>query len=205
MPPLRYSPAGAESAGRVDEEATPSGGEPSVVTPHTPRVKRIVSFPSLPNATSFRRSEDNRRLPWRRFFRVLRAGNMNPVLRRCRPPDRASAASPALGIGPIVLNQRVQVERLAGNHDRGEDEAVSYPDDENRSSAFSGIPGAMFRTHGREKTRDRSRVRFGRTVLSMRHGGRSLSDAPSCRVSCPYRRHPVRDRRCPAHASCPSP
>src|SRR5258708_22627814 len=57
-PASRYFTGGTGDGGRAAAwvaGAALSGGAPSVVAPHAPRVKRIVSVLSLPNATSFRR------------------------------------------------------------------------------------------------------------------------------------------------------
>src|SRR4029077_4198692 len=58
-PASKYFTGGTGDGGRAAEAfgaAASSGGAPSVVAPHAPRVKRIVSVLSLPNATSFRRT-----------------------------------------------------------------------------------------------------------------------------------------------------
>jgi hypothetical protein len=54
--------AGLRAAGLGDEFAS-SGDAPSVAAPHAPMIKMTASVLSLPNATSFRRHEDNRRHP----------------------------------------------------------------------------------------------------------------------------------------------
>ena len=43
--------------------AASSGVAPSVAAPHAPKIKMTVSVLSIPNATSFRRHENNRRHP----------------------------------------------------------------------------------------------------------------------------------------------
>ena len=58
----RWHGAGFRTAVAGDGAAS-SGDAPSVAAPHAPKIKMTVSVLSLPNATSFRRHEDNRRHP----------------------------------------------------------------------------------------------------------------------------------------------
>ncbi len=131
---------GRREGGRVvgvAEDDASSGGEPSVAAPHAPRVKRIVSVLSLPNATSFRR------------FRAQPPTSLAAVLPWSRGGRRESGAPhlPAFAEGQRQLTPRFAVGpfesswcRSRGGDDRepGEDEAVSYPAPQNRSSAIRG-------------------------------------------------------------------
>src|SRR6202023_937406 len=89
-PASRYLTGGAFSGGRAPAAvggAASSGCAPSVAAPHAPRDKRIVSVLSLPNATSFRRDPDDRRLPWRRSLTCPGRGDMVPATSHATDPD----------------------------------------------------------------------------------------------------------------------
>src|SRR5947209_43046 len=95
-PASRYFTGGTGAGGRAAASvagAALSGGAPSVAAPHAPRVNRIVSVLSLPNATSFRRSRG--RPPTSLATVALtypRGGDVIPVLRTRPVPWGRTAA-----------------------------------------------------------------------------------------------------------------